>query len=169
MIRKVIGQVIFSNRKIASLSRELVSNIILGVTEMIFWLAQKLQKNILESSKNFPVACHTLYFVKNTPKFGFFNCEAVFSKKKLFLSTFYVLRKGSFTLHKTFQNNIWTLVNCSLSLGIHNNTRKIDQKHFLKKSCFRQAPGCYKNDFSTRTRNSGNTLEPNKNVTWGLS
>ena len=60
MIRKVIGQIIFSNRKIASLSGEIVSNNILGVTEMIFWLAQKLQKIILESIKKFPVACHTL-------------------------------------------------------------------------------------------------------------
>ena len=64
---------------------------------------------------------------------------------------------------------MWTLVNCSLSLGIHKNTDKIDQKHFLKSSCFQQAPGCYKKVFLTSTKNAGNTVEPNKNVTWGLS
>ena len=72
-------------------------------------------------------------------------------------------------MHITFQNTLWTLVICSLSLGIHNNTRKIDQKLFLKNSCFQQAPGCYKKDFLTRTKNAGNTVEPNKKVTWGLS
>ena len=60
MVRKVIGQIIFPNRKVAFLSREIVSNNILGFTEMIFWLAQKLQKIILESNKKFPVACHTV-------------------------------------------------------------------------------------------------------------
>ena len=87
----------------------------------------------------------------------------------MFLSTFYVLKKGPFTLHKTFQNTLWTFVDYSLSLSIHNNTRKINQKHFLKNSCFQQAPGCYNKDFLTRTRNAGNTVEPNKIVTWGLS
>ena len=71
-------------------------------------------------------------------------------------------------MYKTFQNTLWTLVNCSLSLGIHNNARKIDQKHFLKNSCFQQAAGCYKKDFLTRTKNAGNTVEPNKNFNWGL-
>ena len=60
MIWKKIGQILFSNRKKAFLSREIVSNNILGVTEMIFWLAQKLQKIILESNKKIPMACHTL-------------------------------------------------------------------------------------------------------------
>ena len=60
MIRKVIDPIIFSKRKKASLSRENVSNNILGVTEKIFRLAQKLQKMVLESNKKFSVACRTL-------------------------------------------------------------------------------------------------------------
>ena len=93
-----------------------------------------------------------------------------FLKKELFLSTYYVPKKGSINLHlhNEGQKNLGTPIRCSLKVDIKGKMTKNGQKFFLKKLRLQQFLSNPEMILYVARLMPQYILKPNQIVTWSL-